>query len=295
MKTRKVISAILAGACALSAMSISALASSDASTTTTVKDTGKVVSVGETKYTVAGTVVTPVISVSLPSTLSAVINPYGVGVTDSKGNEYSSSGIASSEYVIRNYTTTSKVVVTAKASMTFTPAKDPNGTAATDTKSPYKVLNAAELKAITATKPMTEKGLGAYITTAVSTKNATGNKDSIDKASEDALTLTYNNTAITAASGTPGSTTYKPASHIVFNDTTQYTKGGVKEAAKDPTEGILMTLPAATKGADGKVDTYSYGKFAITGVLSPNTLAGGTWTTADKISFNLVFNVAPTA
>lgn len=102
---KKIISAILAGACAVSAMSIAASA---AGTTVSQK---AATSGTDIKLTASMVPVVPVIDVTVPSSISAVLNPYGIPVTDKNGTQYAADGVTSPLYTIINKTTTSAVTV----------------------------------------------------------------------------------------------------------------------------------------------------------------------------------------
>lgn len=308
MKTRKVISAILAGVCALSAMGISTFAEDSGTTTTPVADTNKVVSAGgATTYKISGAPVVPKIDVSIPATVMAAINPYGVEVTDAKGNTYGSTGVASPVYTIRNYTTTSAIAVKATASLTVPTVKpDPKGKA---TENSFEVVT-TETK-IESVKTAKSKQLAAYVV-GVSGTDCVGTGDKgvsgtnivgVDKDTEDGIVLD-----VTTAPKAYANKNNSYTGAVIFADSTQTldTNGG-KNEVNPANYGIIMNIPAAelygesdttvAKDSKGNVltKTYGFGKFAVAGNVSPNTLEDGAWTAADKVTFNLVLDLQPGA
>lgn len=107
MNSKKIMSAIMAGACALSMTSIAAFA---ADPTVQVKEAGEKV------YEVNAGFTAPVIDVTLPTEIKAVINPYGIEIEVETGINTNTDGIASPEYEIKNNSTTFGIKVGAKLS-----------------------------------------------------------------------------------------------------------------------------------------------------------------------------------
>ena len=109
---------------------------------------------GATNYTFTASLATPAINVTVPSSISAVINPYGVAIRTSSGN-YGADGITSPLYTIRNKTETSAVAI--RAATYLTVPKDKNGAPAiTVCETPDQV------------KSSNDKALTAYLLAAVS-------------------------------------------------------------------------------------------------------------------------------
>lgn len=107
MNSKKIISAIMAGACALSMTSIAAFAA-DA--------TQKVEAAGEKTFNVDAGYTAPVIDVTLPTTIAAVINPYEIEIEVASGIKTGTDGISSPEYDITNNSTDFGIKVGAKLS-----------------------------------------------------------------------------------------------------------------------------------------------------------------------------------
>ena len=99
---KKIISAVLAGACAVSAMGL------NVSAAVTNK---AVTAVGTVTLTAAGTLLTPKINVSVPSAIGAFINPYGVGIENPGSDPYTPDGVQSPIYTIMSMTSSSNVSV----------------------------------------------------------------------------------------------------------------------------------------------------------------------------------------
>ena len=82
----------------------------------------------------------PAINVTVPSSITAIINPYGVPV-NINGTEYGATGIASPVYTIINRTTTSGIKVMGTASLTVPVHQDTNEPAIQVVNSPAAVEN----------------------------------------------------------------------------------------------------------------------------------------------------------
>lgn len=82
----------------------------------------------------------PSINVTVPSSITAIINPYGVPV-NINGTEYGATGIASPVYTIINRTTTSGIKVMGTASLTVPVHQDTNEPAIQVVNSPAAVEN----------------------------------------------------------------------------------------------------------------------------------------------------------
>ena len=85
-----------------------------------------VTATGNLSYKFTALPVTPIINVTIPSSITAVINPYGIPVTTKNGN-YGADGITSSVYTIRNKTETSPISVNTKLYLTVPKDKTTGG------------------------------------------------------------------------------------------------------------------------------------------------------------------------
>lgn len=217
--------------------------SAGGSTAKTTVQNKTVASIGSAKYTFTATVASPVIDVSVPTGIAAVINPYGVAITTKDGNSYGAEGIASPVYTIRNKTLTNAVSIGAELYLTV--PKDKNGVPSiTVYENPKDVKNS------------TEKALSAYLLAYVS-EDATFNADYEDKNLIEANNVTYS----------AGKT-------LVFADATS--DGG------NSSKGTLMVIPKAEDKQDyyygqykvsgevsdnSKADWSSADKFSLTLIL----------------------------
>ena len=97
MKTRKIISAIIAGACAISALAIPAAAAGAATSAQSAAHTG----IEEITYSTGAKIISPALNVVLPTdaAIVAYLNPYNL---DAKDGQKISGGIASPTYKVRN-------------------------------------------------------------------------------------------------------------------------------------------------------------------------------------------------
>lgn len=114
MNSKKILTAALAGAMAISMTSIAAFAEDPAPAD---KD---ITAAGEQTYAFTAGFNAPVIDVTLPTTLAAVINPYKIAIDLSAAQDGSlmtgTDGIASPEYTITNNSDTFGIKVAAKLS-----------------------------------------------------------------------------------------------------------------------------------------------------------------------------------
>lgn len=112
---KKFISAIMAGAMAISALGVSASAAITAN-----KQENADYGTKAQSYKIAAAVTVPEMKVTLPSTVSAVINPYGVSVKINEEAVAAKNGIVSPIYTITNNSTDLGIQVTATTSATAT-------------------------------------------------------------------------------------------------------------------------------------------------------------------------------
>ena len=256
---KKVISAILAGTMALSTLGTTAFAAD------------KVVkAAGATTYKVSATLAAPEINVTVPGAVSAMVNPYGVSF-EMKGTTYGATGLASGTYTIKNNTTASAVLVSVTPTITVPTKAD-----ATDKTKKIPTIKVLADEASDYEK-LTEKSIYATVVGMPGDANVdVGTAD--DKIP--AIDLTG-----------------KKVTSVPFIDATLMDKDTL--AAQKATG--LMVIPKATKevpesaeGADdGTPATFGYGQFTIGGDITPNSVA--TWTSADKISLNIVLDIGPCA
>ena len=284
MKTRKVISAILAGACAISALSFSATAATGTEKTLSAA--------GATTFKISAAPVTPKISVSIPSAVSAVINPYGTAVSDTKGS-YGADGVTSPIYKIRNFTTDSAVAVKATPSVTISTVKDP----ADDTGKKFvgtfewdDQLNAApsgtDKKAFAWVEGLKQGVSVKYVkpTTGSNTDkySAFDDGDEGEEAKAIVVETKWTTTSVAKAE---------------FVDLTVYDKtAGVPAPTLDDSDSKLITVVPAAAGEAGTTSdgaTYGFSAFRINGYAS--SMDDVLWDSKDKLTLNLVLNVYPTA
>lgn len=109
---KKIVSSILAGACALSCMSLSAFA--EDAFVPVVGDT-EIEQTGSTSYSFSVGFQAPAINVTLPSEIKAVLNPYGIQVEIEDVGKASTDGVTSPVYTIANNTLDFGIVVKATA------------------------------------------------------------------------------------------------------------------------------------------------------------------------------------
>ena len=287
---KKIIAAVLASACAVSAMAISASA-------TTLK---AVTAAGEVKLTASAGVATPAIDVSVPSTIAAVVNPYGVPVTVNKVT-YGAEGLASPLYTIVNRTTTSAVKVTATASVTV-PTTVHNTTDDKSVTPNIKVVDSKDgVKSGETDNKAGDKFLYAYV---VGSKSVSA-------------TIAVEGATPNATKNTSGVITFDPT---LLKAQITAPEDGLLEAAENKGEVVKFVDLTATKGTDGQLnntnvakpqtlivlgkatiadttgklavgDKVCYGQFQIGGKVNDDVV----WGTADKINVNLILNLTPTA
>ena len=287
---KKIIATVLASACAVSALAISASA-------TTLK---AVTAAGEVKLSASAAVATPAIDVSVPSTIAAVINPYGVAVTVNK-IEYGAEGLTSPLYTIVNRTTTSNIKVTALASVVVpTTVVDTQNTV----QSIKVVSSATEVKSGESNNGGTggakEKFLYAYV---VGSKAVEVQLDDTPETGNCTITAAgvLNYTGSYESKLKPGTEgklmeadTDNVVKKIVFVDATPVKTGSATAvAANTPVSQDLIVLRKATMAGSkwAKDDKISYGQFQIGGKVNGDVV----WGTADKVTVNLTLNLAPTA
>ncbi len=106
MKARKVISAAVAGLCAISTMSMSVFAAAD--------NTEDFQSSGEKAYKISAAFQAPTLKVTVPTAMNAVLNPYKIVITTETGDT-GTDGVTSPEYTIANNDETFGITVAARA------------------------------------------------------------------------------------------------------------------------------------------------------------------------------------
>ena len=304
---KKIIAAVLAGACAVSAMSITASANK------------AVTAAGEVKLAASAVVATPAIDVSVPSTVAVVINPYGVPV-EVKGVTYGSEGVTSPLYTIVNKTTTSNIKVKATASVTVPTVADPTkegangatkgtksailvGTKAADAKkdngksmfvyvagskssADVKAVAKEDVKGTGDEGAQTEDDLKAVNATKTVAKNVT--TYTIDVSKLEAL--------LDSSKVEEGKLMYDDSEQvvgkIVFTDMTVTKNGdGVADNTNTAGVGSLMVLKQAK--AEDDATYFTYGQFQIGGKIYTDDNIS--WGAADKVTVNLVLKLEPTS
>ena len=173
---KKIISAILAGACALSAMSFSAFADVEFAK----QEDNQLEKAAAKTYSITAGVPTPALNVTIPTSINAIINPFGVAIEIEDVGMTGATGVTSPVYTITNNTTTFAIDVyataTVKASTGITIGADKGGTDTTKTAQPT-VLAAVQTAAGTAintapaTKVLTFTDMSAANATAPAAKN----------------------------------------------------------------------------------------------------------------------------
>ena len=136
---KKFLSTILAGACALSCMSFAAFA--EAKFTAGDQDDTEIESSGDHDLTTDAGFIAPTLSVTVPTSITAILNPYGVEVELEDGNKTGKAGITSPVYTITNNTEDFGIEVTAKTAITKVTAKT--------TTNAIKVATSADAEAAT--------------------------------------------------------------------------------------------------------------------------------------------------
>lgn len=274
---KKVVSSILAGAMALTTMGTSVFA-------VTAGDK-EVTAAGQTTFKISAAVAAPVISVTIPSNVSAVINPYGVSIQiKGQADPVGAGGVSSVNYKIVNKTTTSKIKVKATPTITIPTYKD----TANGGKVTAKMDFVASIAAAEGATDHTKKAIYAEVVSKVLATAAEEN---------DAAVTALLATDLTGATGSG-------VKNVPFTNITVAEVGGVADkdaaaAATAATKTELMVLPQATAevpesaagAGDGVAATYGYGIFAVTGGVD----AEADWTTSDKVALNLVLDLGPCA
>ncbi|MBD5140487.1 MAG: hypothetical protein HDT25_03600 [Ruminococcus sp.] len=276
---KKLISSVLAGAIALSTLSVSAFAAT----------ADKVVkTAGATTYKVTGTLAAPEINVTLPSAVGAVINPYGVSF-EMKGQTYGAQGVTSPVYTIKNNTTASAVSVVATATIAVPTTTDADKNKiptikVTQTEGDIATENA---KTTGANKTIYAVVAGYAPTAAVTVDKVPGYVDPNDstKVVKDTQLFAVGDTA--AVDG---------VTEVKFTDVTLSTK----DAPITGTPETLMVIPKATAAVmdtDGTtVKTAAkvgYGQFQMGGSVTDQKKTP--WTSSDKLTINLVLDIGPAA
>lgn len=269
---KKVISSVLAGVMALSIMGTSVFAADKAIKTA-----------GATTYKVAATLAAPEINVTIPGSVSAVVNPYGVSF-EMKGTLYGATGLASGTYTIKNNTSASAVMVSVTPTIVVpTKLSDPKD------KTSAKVQT---IKVLTAEaddySSLTEKSIFATVVGLPASGTLPATTEDADipalKLLDDGKNKADKNVVT-----------------VPFIDATLMDSDTVKaQKAKG-----LMVIPkgvkaaAAVKDDDGNEVTpaveaaFGYGQFTIGGDITPNSVE--LWTSADKLSLNLILDIGPCA
>lgn len=266
---KKIISAILAGACAVSVLSFSVSATNKGVTT-----------VGEVKLSTSAALATPTIDVSVPSNLAAVVNPYGVSV-NVKGVDYGKTGIASPIYTIISKTTTSKIKVSASASLTVPTV--------TDSATREKTATITVVDAETNAKGDDTKKLFAYVIAKAGTT-------AVDIVQLDAARVDDATNADKANADAKGNILLDKITPVLKEaDIKWATTGCVKfvDATVTTAQPTAPTVPytdlvTLTQPTEGK---FTYAQFAIGGTITD----GNNWTANDKINLNLVLKLTPCA
>lgn len=275
---KKVISAILAGACAVSAMSFSVSAATTQKAATAGTDV---------KLTASVVPVVPVINVTVPSGVSAVLNPYGIAVTDKSGNKYGPDGVTSELYTIINQTTTSNVEVKVTPTVTVPTVADETkptkGTkpSITVVTKPDQVKNTSQVKQLYAAVAAS----GSSDSTAIVALDAAKEEDATNATSANADNKGNVLPAkLTALLDTTAETEIGASTTVVFTDAT-VTKdadgGSVTPTAAQPQR--LVVIKAAEEGE------FTYAQFQLVGAVNTNL----TWTSSDKLSVNVILNIGP--
>lgn len=330
---KKIVSAILAGACAVSAMSFSVSAAGTASNKAATAGT-------DVKLSASMVPVVPVIDVTVPSAISAVLNPYGIAVKDKAGIKYGADGVTSALYTIVNKTDTSAVAVKVVPTISFPTQVIANNTDK-ETEATIALKTADEMKTLLETNKTeaakqdgtvdTKKSLSIAIAASGSSEptaiiNVDTAKKILLKGTPEKDQKEENTYTANATNGT-----VDPASLDALLDLSSedVTKNGVQAPAGSDSKDLLYTFTDVTslkkmvtpEGADKAKLTavptnatpdyvtmlvlgaaepekreeedkdvyFTYGQFQLTGAL--NTYA--TWTSSDKISVNVVLNIAP--
>ena len=300
---KKIISAILAGACAVSAMSFSVSAANTNKTQT---------SIGQVKLSASASVASPILNVSVPSNIAAVVNPYGVKVTTRDG--VYDAGVSSPVYTIINQTESSGIAVTATASLTVNTVKDTVDTNITKNaiqivaynskglgdateKSATVWLDVGEPQTETYTEYVAAAGETPASGNAISKTDTKGVKtwtvqlETLDgKLDEEAA---Y---AAPKKEGEAGDALFTDVTVNKIKDeatTTEKSDGKTYYMNSTPPEVkpvIIALLPAAAAAEEGGNGGFTFCQFRVAGhVGGPATL----WTSSDKINLTLLLDIVP--
>ena len=185
---------------------VGGIGSGSVSTGSAAINNKNVAALGSTNYNFTAIPVSPVINVSVPTSISVVINPYGVAV-QTKSGSYDSDGVTSPVYTIRNNTQTNAISVDAEAYLTVPKDKNSGEPAITVYDDPDKVESSSK------------KSLSAYLLACVS-ESAVADEDS-----ESANLIEANGVQ------------YEKGETLVFADATSDSGNSNK--------GMLMILPKA--------------------------------------------------
>lgn len=222
MKARKVISATVAGLCAVSTMSMSAFAAAS---------TEDITAAGEKAYKITAAFQAPVLDVTVPTAMNAVLNPYKIVITTETGDT-GTDGVTSPEYTIANNDTVFGITVAARATVTGLDA----------------IVDSADKVNVT-TGDQPKNAFVKLCATPVADGEGKGDYTTVD------------NSDLTKAS------------ELVFAEEME----------------TAVKLMQITKAADA--DTPSKGFVKIAGDIP--TEPTEKWTTADKLSLNVVFDINP--
>lgn len=308
---KKIISAVLAGACAVSAMSTSAFAA-------TAATNKQVTAISQVKLAATAGVASPVLNVSVPTAIAAVINPYGVAVTTKDGNVYDK-GVSSVVYTIINQTESSGIQVTAIPTLTVNTVKDAadanlthnaitiatadQATAAKgwkgneDTKQAFVWLDVAEnATTATYTEYVAADGSTPASGNAISKTDTKGVKTWTVQLAQLASSLEAEAAfkASTKPAETPGDILFVDvtANKVKDDDNSTDTKTVYKSVANNaaPAAAVLAKLPAAPAAAADNNGGFTYTQFQVSGYVGGQATL---WTTADKITLNVVLDIVP--
>lgn len=308
---KKLISAVLAGACAVSAMTISSYAVDDELDIETEPDTeagsdiesgpeinplpggfpnivfpdfnGNVSVSGDggimTLAASAG-VITATITVTVPSSITAVINPYNVDVKDKSNVTHNADGVTSPLYTIINKSKSNRVEVTAKATLTVPTERIPGSAKATrptisveTSKDNVKTDNTHSLYAEVAFS-------GSSASTPIVAAGSSGNVNASSTGVIDTTKLTplldmsRNVTGQTAVGKLPFTDMTS-----VKNDSGVSSTVGVQP---DYTSVVVIDCPD-----EGE---FTYAQFQLTGAVNTNAK----WTSKNKVAVTLILKIDPT-
>lgn len=264
---KKVISALLA-----SVMSLSTLGTSVFAATATPKE---ITAAGQTTFKISAAVAAPVIKVSVPSNVSAVINPYGVAIKiKGQDDPVGAGGVSSVNYQIVNKTETSKIKVSVTPTIVF-PTKKVDG------ETVPAMLFADDADKAKAATNTTIPSVYAEV---------------IAKAEKISLAADATEVATLLASDFTEESVANTATKVPFVDVTGLKGDELTDKQNTATKGLMILAkadPANDKGTEDKSDDtpekFGYGVFTVTGAVQEKY----NWTTKDKVTLNLVLNIGP--